>query len=58
MLTKDADLNDFDFKARTSASTTDGGGGNHGGDMAVNLPIVEGKLAVASSSAMSISVVG
>ena len=45
VLTKDADLNDFDFKARTSASTTDGGGGNYGGDMAVNLPIVEGKVA-------------
>jgi outer membrane receptor protein involved in Fe transport len=45
VLTKDADLNDFDFKARTSVSTTDGGGENYRGDMAVNLPIIEGKLA-------------
>jgi outer membrane receptor protein involved in Fe transport len=45
VLTNDADLNEFDFKARTGASTTDSGGGNWRGDMAVNMPIVEGKLA-------------
>jgi iron complex outermembrane recepter protein len=45
VLTQDADLNDFDFKARTSVSTTDSGGENYRGDMAVNLPIIEGKLA-------------
>ena len=45
VLTHDADLNEFEFKARTSASGTDGGGGNYRGDMAVNVPIVAGKLA-------------
>lgn len=45
VITNDADLNEFDFKARVGASTTDSGGGNYRGDMAINLPIVEGKLA-------------
>jgi iron complex outermembrane receptor protein len=45
VLTNDADLNEFDFKARAGSSTTDSGGGNWRGDMAVNMPIVEGKLA-------------
>jgi iron complex outermembrane recepter protein len=45
VLTNDADLNNFDFKARTSVSTTDGGGENYRGDMAVNFPIIDGKLA-------------
>jgi iron complex outermembrane recepter protein len=45
VLTNNADLNNFDFKARTAVSTTDGGGENYRGDMAVNLPIIEGKLA-------------
>jgi iron complex outermembrane receptor protein len=45
VLTNDADLNEFDFKARGGSSTTDSGGGNWRGDMAVNMPIVEGKLA-------------
>lgn len=46
IITKDADLNDFDFKARTSLSSTYYGGQNHDVDMAVNVPIVEGRLAV------------
>jgi outer membrane receptor protein involved in Fe transport len=45
ILTNDADLNNFDFKARTSLSTTEYGGENYDGDMAVNIPIVDGKLA-------------
>lgn len=45
VLTHDADLDEFEVKARTSVSTTEGGGENYRGDMAVNLPIVEGKLA-------------
>lgn len=45
VLTNDANLNDFDLKARTTLSSTDGGGGNYRGDMAVNVPIVDGKLA-------------
>jgi iron complex outermembrane recepter protein len=45
VLTNNADLNDFDFKARTAVSTTDGGGENYRGDMAVNLPIIDGILA-------------
>jgi outer membrane receptor protein involved in Fe transport len=46
VLTNDADLNDFDFKARASVSSTGSGGGNYREDAAVNIPIVEGKLAV------------
>ncbi len=45
VLTNDAQLNDFDFKARASSSTTSGGGGNYGGDLAVNLPIIDDVLA-------------
>jgi len=46
VLTNDADLNQFEFKARTTLSTTDTGGENYRGDMAVNVPIVDGVLAV------------
>jgi iron complex outermembrane recepter protein len=46
VLTNDADLNGFDFKARGSVSGTEDGGANYRGDMAVNVPIIEGKLAV------------
>jgi iron complex outermembrane receptor protein len=46
VLTNDADLNAFDFKTRGAVSTTESGGGNWREDAAVNLPIVEGKLAV------------
>jgi iron complex outermembrane receptor protein len=45
VLTNDAELNEFDFKARGSVSSTDSGGGNWREDAAINLPIVEGKLA-------------
>jgi len=45
VLTNDADLNKFDFKGRAGVSTTSGGGGNYNGDMAVNFPIIDGKLA-------------
>jgi iron complex outermembrane receptor protein len=45
VLTKDADLDAFDFKARTSFSSTEGGGENYRGDLAVNVPLVPGKLA-------------
>jgi iron complex outermembrane recepter protein len=46
VLTHEADLNDFDFKVRSTTSTTDGGGLNYGGGFAVNVPIIDGKLAV------------
>jgi iron complex outermembrane recepter protein len=45
VLTKDADLNNFDFKTRGSISTTDTGGENYRGDMAANIPVVDGVLA-------------
>ena len=45
VLTNDANLNDFDFKARAGVSSTDSGGGNWREDAAVNLPIIDGKLA-------------
>jgi iron complex outermembrane recepter protein len=45
VLTHDADLNAFEFKGRTAASSTKGGGENYRGDLAINVPIIEGKLA-------------
>ncbi len=45
VLTNDADLQQFDFKARGSDSYTDGGDNNYRGDLAINIPLVEGKLA-------------
>jgi iron complex outermembrane receptor protein len=45
ILTNDADLSSFELKARVSDSGTDGGGNNYRGDMAVNVPIIDGKLA-------------
>jgi iron complex outermembrane receptor protein len=45
VLTQDADLSAFEFKARTTLSETNGGGGNYRGDAAINVPVVEGKLA-------------
>jgi outer membrane receptor protein involved in Fe transport len=46
VLTNDADLNSFGASARTLLSNTTYGGVNYGGDLAINVPIVEGKLAV------------
>jgi outer membrane receptor protein involved in Fe transport len=45
VLTKDADLTRFDAKARGSVSSTERGGQNYRGDLAVNVPLVEDKLA-------------
>lgn len=45
VLTKNANPDKFEFKARTLASGTEGGGENYRGDVAINVPIVEGKLA-------------
>lgn len=45
ILTRDADLNDFEVKMRTSLSQTRYGGENYRGDLAVNAPLIEGKLA-------------
>ena len=46
ILTTDADLNEFDFKGRTALSSTDHGSANNDGEMAANIPLIEGKLAV------------
>ena len=46
VLTRDADLRKFELKGRASASNTDGGGINHGADVAVNVPLVEDRLAL------------
>jgi outer membrane receptor protein involved in Fe transport len=45
VLTKDADLDDYEFKGRTLVSNIQGGGENFGADAVVNVPIVSGKLA-------------
>lgn len=44
ILTNDADLDNFDVKLRALGSYTDDGGGNYRGDMAINVPIIDGKL--------------
>lgn len=46
ILTHDADLDAFEFKMRSSASSTAHGSESYRGDAAVNLPIIDGKLAV------------
>jgi outer membrane receptor protein involved in Fe transport len=45
VLTKDADLDRFELKMRASDSYTKGGGDNYRGDAAINVPIIDGKLA-------------
>jgi iron complex outermembrane recepter protein len=45
VLTKDADLDSFDLKSRVNFSHTQAGGENGRIDGAINVPIVEGKLA-------------
>jgi iron complex outermembrane recepter protein len=44
IMTKDADLNQFDFKARGSGSSTQDGGDNYRADAAVNVPLIPGRL--------------
>lgn len=46
VLTNDPDLNQFELKSRGGISYTDGGGDNYRGDLAINVPIIEGKLAL------------
>jgi iron complex outermembrane recepter protein len=46
VLTHNADPNAFGFKVRAATSSTEGGGENYRGDMAVNVPLVDGKLAM------------
>jgi iron complex outermembrane recepter protein len=45
VLTSSADLKNFDVKTRISDSETQYGGNNYQGDIALNVPIVDGKLA-------------
>lgn len=46
IVTKDADLNEYQFKMRTYTSTTEGSDtGNYRGDMVVNIPVIPNKLA-------------
>jgi iron complex outermembrane receptor protein len=45
ILTHDADLSRFNLQARVSDSGTDHGGNNYRGDVMVNVPIIEDKLA-------------
>jgi iron complex outermembrane recepter protein len=46
VLTNDANLSAFDFKARTSGSATNDGDESYRADLAVNVPLLPGKLAV------------
>lgn len=45
VLTNEPDLTHFDFKSHGAVSSTEGGGENYDGDLAVNIPIIEGRLA-------------
>jgi iron complex outermembrane recepter protein len=45
VLTNDAKLDKFELKARADVSSTSGGSGNWGGDMALNVPLVGGRVA-------------
>jgi iron complex outermembrane recepter protein len=45
VLVKDADPERFELKTRGSLSSTQEGGGNLRGDVALNVPLIEGKLA-------------
>src|ERR1700761_1185446 len=46
VLTNDANLDRFELNARVIDSYTQNGGNNPRGDLAVNVPLIEGKLAV------------
>lgn len=46
VLTHDADLDKFELKTRVSLSSTYKGGINYRGDAAINIPLIEHKLAV------------
>ncbi|GBQ56939.1 TonB-dependent receptor [Komagataeibacter swingsii DSM 16373] len=46
VLTHDADLSHYSFKARSHVSGTEGGGLGFGGDLAGNIPIIKDKLAL------------
>jgi iron complex outermembrane receptor protein len=46
VLTNDPDLNNFGVTGRVSTSFTQSGGTNYGGDAAINIPLVDGKLAL------------
>ena len=45
VITNGADLQSFDVKARLSGGATEHGGDNYQGDLAVNVPLIDGKLA-------------
>lgn len=44
VLTNDANLNEFEVKGRFTVSNTQDGDMNYRGDMAINVPLIEGKL--------------
>lgn len=46
VLTKDANPSDFELKARTALSSTEDGDESYRGDVAVNVPVIEGKLGI------------
>ncbi|MEP7247104.1 MAG: TonB-dependent receptor [Gammaproteobacteria bacterium] len=50
VLTKDANADEFELKARTFFSGTQSGGDNYGADAALNVPLVKDKLGVRLSA--------
>lgn len=53
VLTNDADLDAFELKGRARGSDTEQGSGNFGGDLAVNVPLIPGELAVRAVASYS-----
>jgi iron complex outermembrane receptor protein len=48
IVTQDPDLTEWEGKARATGSYTQDGGGNYGGDLVLNAPLIPGVLAVRS----------
>jgi iron complex outermembrane recepter protein len=46
IITNDANLDEFEFKGRTNGSYTDNGGDNYSADLAINIPLAPGKIAL------------
>lgn len=50
VLTHDPELDVFDVKARVSTATTDHGDNSYGGDATVNVPVVDGRVALRATA--------
>ena len=53
VLTHDADLEKFEFKTRARFESTEDGDGSYSGDVAANMPLIPGKLAIRAVASYS-----